>query len=313
MLILIAGISGNLGKYLAEHGLAKGNQIRGFGRTPSKLAPNILARLESFVQCDHYTDRAALQRAVAGVDAVICSYASHPDAILDAQLALLRAVEEAGIKVYHAHSWNSDWRKIGFGEFEHYDAYLSFRRQVDLSSGVKPVYVFTGILGEFAVSEMVGIAHIGKNKGGGDGKEITTLRYWGDGTAKWDFTYLSDAARFSIELLMTDKSVQAGHGGFFSIHSASASALDLAKAYEKLHPGETLALESLGGLPELDQGLVEARATTDLHNYFSFGNFFIQAAAIRGTWKLDDPVNVGVPDAVERLFDSQIAIPDDYL
>ena len=310
MLILVAGVSGHLGKHLAQIGLEKGHQIRGFGRSPSKLPPQLLEQLESCVECDSYDDKPAVDTAASGTDAVICAYTSHADAILDAQLALLRAVERAGIKVYHAHSWNCDWTKIGFGDWEHYDAYLSFRRHVELTSAIKPVYVFTGIVGEFAVSPVVGIAHLQENA---DGKEqkTKTMAYWGDGDAKWDFTYMEDAARFSIDLITTDKSVLAGNGGFFRIHSAEASAKDVARAYEKIK-SEKVELKSLGGLEELNSRLEHARATTDLREYFSFGNYYIQAASILGIWKMESPTVVGGPDAVERLFEALVEIPVTY-
>lgn len=307
MLILIAGITGNMGHQLAKHGLSSDHSIRGFGRTPSKLSPDLLNQLESFVQCDDYSDRSSLDKAVTGVDAVICSYVSHAEAILDSQLPLLRAVERAGIRVYHAHSWNSDWTKMGLRDWEHYDAYLSFRRQVELTSYLKPVYVFTGILGEFATSQAVGIAHIQET---GEGEKI--VAYWGDGTAKWDFTYLEDAARFSIELITTNPNVLAGEGGEFRIHSGEASALDLVRVYER-KGGEKVQTKSLGGLAELQEKYAHAKLTQDPKKYFAYGNYYIQAVNIQGTWKMNEPQVVGSQDAVERLFDMGMEIPAEYL
>lgn len=299
MLILVAGVTGNLGKHLAEIGLEKGHQIRGFGRSPANLDPKIMERLESFVQCEYYEERVALDKAVSGVDAVICSYASYADAILDAQLSLLRAVERAGVKIYHAHSWNYDWTKLRFGDFEHYDAYLSFRRQAYLSSSIKPIYTFTGILGELALSETPGIRYFTSDRG------VKTLNHWGDGNAKFDFTYLGDAARFSIDLISTNASVQAGEGGCFAIHSGEASAKDVVKAYEELY-GETVKMKSLGGLHELSSNLANSRATTSPQEYFLHVNYYIQATVIKGTWKLDEPKNVGTADATKQLFTRQI-------
>ncbi len=139
MLILIAGVSGNLGRVLAQCGLDRGHRIRGFGRSPTKLPSELLKQLESFVESACYDDRAALDKAVSGVDAVICSYVYHPEAVLDSQLALLRAVERAGIKVYHAQSWDADWTKVRFGDWEHYDAYVSSpccRRAVSILTSI---------------------------------------------------------------------------------------------------------------------------------------------------------------------------------
>ncbi|EEU33772.1 uncharacterized protein NECHADRAFT_89148 [Fusarium vanettenii 77-13-4] len=305
MLILVAGVTGYLGKHLAQVGLEKGHQIRGFGRSPGKLPAEILGKLESFVECQSYDEREALDRAVAGADAVICCYTSHADAVLEAQLSLLRAVERAGIKVYHAHSWNADWTKIHHGDFEHYDAYIAFRRQAELTSPIRPVYVFTGLVGEFVLNDLMGVAHIEDDA---DGK---TLKYWGDGNAKWDFTYFEDAARFSIDLISTNQSVLAGEGGFFSIRSAEVSAKDVAKAYET-RSGTKLRLQSLGGVEELRTLLKNARASTDPRAYFTFASYYSQIANTLGTWKLDNPKEVGASDAIDRLFSNQIEIPKTY-
>lgn len=102
MLILIAGITGNIGQKAAQAGLERGHQIRGLGRSPDKLDPEIHARLESFVESKAYHDVSALDQACQGVDAVICAYGGMPELALDGQLLLLRAAERAGIKVRHA-------------------------------------------------------------------------------------------------------------------------------------------------------------------------------------------------------------------
>lgn len=99
MLILIAGITGNIGQQAAKAGLERGHEIRGLGRSPHKIDSTILSSLESFVQSKTYYDVPALEQAVKGVDAVICAYAGLPELALDGQLLLLRAAERAGVKV----------------------------------------------------------------------------------------------------------------------------------------------------------------------------------------------------------------------
>lgn len=99
MLILIAGITGNIGQKSARAGVERGHQIRGLGRSPEKLDRTIHSKLESFVQSKNYDDIDALEQAVQGVDAVICAYGGVPELALDGQLLLLRAADRAGIKV----------------------------------------------------------------------------------------------------------------------------------------------------------------------------------------------------------------------
>ena len=99
MLILIAGITGNVGHHAARAGLARGHQIRGLGRSPNKLDQTLAAQLESFVTSTTYYDIPALEKAVRNVDAVVCAYSGIPEMALDGQLLLLRAAERAGVKV----------------------------------------------------------------------------------------------------------------------------------------------------------------------------------------------------------------------
>ncbi len=152
---------------------------------------------------------------------------------------------------------------------------------------------------------MAGIAHLKEESG------EKVVAHWGTGDAKWDFTYLEDAARFSIDLITTTQSVLAGEGGSFRIHSAEASAKDLAQAYERVY-GKKIKLKSLGDLQYLKDQYQHAKATTDPRRYITYSNYNIQAVNIEGTWKLDNPRAVGSADAVERLFEGQIDRPRDY-
>ncbi len=96
---MVAGITGNIGKQVARASLERGHQIRGLGRSPKKLDPEIHSGLESFVESKTYYDVSALEQAVKAVDAVVCTYGGLPELALDGQLLLLRAAERAGVKV----------------------------------------------------------------------------------------------------------------------------------------------------------------------------------------------------------------------
>lgn len=98
MLILIAGITGMVGQPLAEYAISKGHRVRGLGRNPAKLPATIRGNLEGFVTSTGIYDIPALDRAVSGVDAVICAYNFDPEIVVEGQLFLLRAAERAGVK-----------------------------------------------------------------------------------------------------------------------------------------------------------------------------------------------------------------------
>ena len=115
MLILIAGITGNVGTQAARAGLERGHEIRGLGRSPQNLDRSLNSRLESFVQSEAYYDVPALDRAVKDVDAVICAYSGVPELALDGQLLLLRAADRAGVKVGTLIPINRAYKRICSG------------------------------------------------------------------------------------------------------------------------------------------------------------------------------------------------------
>jgi hypothetical protein len=167
MIMLIAGITGNIGAYAAAHALSKGHIVRGLGRNPARLPEKTATALESFVTSNSYYDTAALDRAVAGIDAVICAYAGMPELYLDAQLLLLRACERAGVKRYLAAGWNHDWLVLKLGEEPVYDAAMMFHHQVALTYKIKPCHVFSGMLAEdfFGLDGQEGL-HLGLEESG---------------------------------------------------------------------------------------------------------------------------------------------------
>lgn len=88
-----------MGKHLAQSALDRGHQVRGLGRSPNNFPSKLRDNLVNFVVSSSYYDVPAIEKAVHGVDAVICAYAGLPELQLDAQLILLRAAERAGVKV----------------------------------------------------------------------------------------------------------------------------------------------------------------------------------------------------------------------
>lgn len=99
MLILIAGVTGNVGSKLISPLAQRGARVRGFARNQSKLSSEQLETLESFHSIDSWYDVPAIQKSLKGVDAVICAYGPDPQLALEAQMLLVRLSEEAGITV----------------------------------------------------------------------------------------------------------------------------------------------------------------------------------------------------------------------
>lgn len=281
MLILIAGITGSLGQRLAKVVLSRGLSIRGLGRSPDTLTPDLSNQLESFVTSTSYYDIPALDKAVAGVDAIINAYAPIPTLDLEGHLLLLRAAERAGVKVFIASSWSRDWTNIKFGDFEHYNNHLAFAHQIATTSSIRPVYVFSGLFADLLYSPY--------GPGGFDtsGKR-PKMRYWGDGnTDRWPWSTQADAAEWTIDILLYGEGVEDGKGGYFKIHSGVTTIDELAAVREKVF-GAKVDVVREGDLEDLEAELARLRREKGRARY---GEYMSEAAAVvasKGLWDSKD-------------------------
>lgn len=270
MLILVAGVTGNLGQDMALAVVNAGHSARGFGRNPSKLPESVSSKLESFVQCESYHDIPALDKACAGVDAVICTYTPKPDAALDSQLLLLRAAERAGVKRFHGSSWNLDWSNLPLGEHELYDSYISFLYQARNDSPIKPLFTSVGVLAK----TFFAVPGAGKLEGdaafwvrGEDGKR--RINVIGTGDEKFDFTPEEDAAAFTVALITSE---HAEKGGMYYFCSDSFSLKQWKETHERV-TGKEVEFNMTGLTGEMAEGIVqkmraEARAAGEVHERF---------------------------------------------
>ena len=288
MLILIVGITGNLGQYLLRAATAQGHQVRGLGRSADKLSPELRSSLESFVTSSSYYDIPAIESAVKGVDAVICAYANVPGLTLEGQLILLRAAERAGVKRYVATSWNYDWTKIPLGKHESYDEFIVFKRHVELSSLssgntiIKPIYIFTGILAEFAFqapSDMAAIPEFpwwNPKKG--------TAVYYGDGKTRHQWTTFADAAAYTVDIVTSD---DAEKGGTYSILSDAGDVFYIAKTWKEA-TGKDVKLIPAGDVEELRGYAMAGRKAHPPNEWKKYIGPFYWLYTIEGDWNLDE-------------------------
>ena len=236
MLILIPGATGNLGVNLVRSALKQGHQVRGLGRSPSKLPEDLRNRLESFVEISGFDDVANLDTGCNGVDAVICAYGPDPVLLLDGQLALLRAAERAGIKRFHAASWNLDWAQMPLGTVESYDPLIAFSRQAALTSTIRPIYVFCGVL----AMTLFGAPGAGALEGNSavwirKDERQRILNVIGDGNTVTPYTVEADAADFSVAITTAQ---DAERGGNYRFCSDEFTMNDLAATYRKVRQAE---------------------------------------------------------------------------
>ncbi|KAJ9661277.1 hypothetical protein H2198_002020 [Neophaeococcomyces mojaviensis] len=290
MLILIAGITGNIGLHAARHALAIGHQVRGLGRSPDKLDPNVRQQLESFITSSSYSDITALDRAAFGVDAVICAYGGLPELHLDAQLLLFRAVERAGVKRYLAASWNYDWRKIPFESEPIYDAARMFHSQVSITSNVKPLHIFSGMLVDVFFNRGGDKGFLPKDCGVWDPIE-KSMDVWGTGKEMWFFTTEEDAGSFGVEAVT---SPDAEKGGFVSVCSFSHSLEEIKAIYEQVR-GVTVIMKKRGMASDLYALSVAGQKKDGRGGFWNWHRYEFHANCVSGVWNLENLQNDRFP------------------
>jgi nucleoside-diphosphate-sugar epimerase len=279
MLILIAGITGSLGQRLAMNAVLRGLSIRGLGRDPSKLEPSMADKLESFVTSTSFYDINALDKAVKGVDGIICCYAPGPVLDLDGNLLLLRAAERAGVKVFIHSSWNNDWGKIRFGEFEHYDPHIAFEQQAAMTSTINPVYLFTGTFSDLLLTQY------GPGSFTSDGGKAK-FKYWADGNLrKWSWSAQDDVAAWTIEILINGEGVQEGEGGFFRFRSGEVTIDSLADAYKRI-TGNEVEVTRMGELEDIEKDVARLRLEHGRAKHWTYLPQSIALIATKGGWEM---------------------------
>ncbi|KEY74886.1 hypothetical protein S7711_09962 [Stachybotrys chartarum IBT 7711] len=283
MLVLLAGATGSLGKQLIASFLKRNHQVRVIARNRSKLNEATLSQLEGFVQSKSYYDIEALDRACSGVDAVVCVYNGAPELQVDGQLLLVRAAERAGVRRYVASTWGGDFCELQLGDIDSYDGHLSFLKQVEKTSGIRPNYIFTGVLGEVMLTAKDTMDYSTKNHGpwDPDGKR---MEIWGTGDEPWQWTCERDAAEFTAEIILRDGAEDGGH---WRVCSGSHSLRQIAAVYEKMR-GVPVALEFLGSVDELSSRAYEARRQGSPRNMWTYLGWFYYLFIVNGTFFMEE-------------------------
>lgn len=290
MLILIAGITGNIGQHAARMGFGAGHNIRGLGRSPDKLTPELTSCLESFVVSANYYDIAALDKACQGVDAVICAYSGLPELHLDGQLLLLRAAERAGIRRFLAAGWNYDWRNTRDLPSDErgspvYDAAIAFHRHVAMTSSIKPCHIFSGMLAEvfFGLDGQTGFTP--KDNGVWEPekpKDRKSMDIWGTGDEPWNFATEKDCGRWGIEVITRDG---AEEGGFFTFASWTLGLNEVKDIYERVR--DTKVTTTIrGDAATLKEIAVRERNELGLSRMWEWHRYWFHLFCVTGIWNL---------------------------
>lgn len=289
MLVLVAGATGNIGQKLIGSLIRRGHQVRALGRNRDKLPSHLCDQLESFVTISAYWDVPALDAACAGsVGAVVNAYNGTPELQLEGQLLLLHAAERAGIRTFVTATWNYDWRKLQLGDHESYDPYICFKRQVELTSTIKPVYILSGVLGEVLFAAPGHEYYTTASHGVWDPNPgARAVEVWGDPALKFHWTSEEDAAEFAAAIA---ERPDAADGGFWTVASGTHSLPEIAETYGRVR-GVDVAVRLKGSVEELRKLAHEARGRGDPSRFWDYIGYFYTLHTVDGTWTLGELEN----------------------
>ncbi|KAL6821465.1 hypothetical protein V8C40DRAFT_267805 [Trichoderma camerunense] len=269
MLVLIVGITGNIGLKLFSALMQRGHRVRGAARSIATLPDNVRGNLEGLFETKSWYDAETLRKAMKGVDAVVCAYSPIPALALEAEL-LLRFIPSI---------WNLDWSQLQWGDVPYYDLFLALQRQLALSSTVDVLYIFTGILAEvfFSVPGHGGFAP--SNHGVWDPESSPKrAEVWGSGEEKWQITTEQDCADFTAELIvdLTKK------GGSYRVCSFEHSIREIAGIYEDIR-GAPVQLDNMGSIEDLRVTANTAEREIGLKRFWDWMGYFYQLYQLNGT------------------------------
>ncbi|KAI1333618.1 NAD(P)-binding protein [Xylariaceae sp. FL0016] len=270
MLVLVAGATGNIGQKILASLIRHGHQARALGRNPDKLPSRLHAQLESFVTSTSYYDIPALDAACRGVDAVICAYNGTPELQVEGHMLLLRATERAGVRVFVPASWTAGWQNMRLGQQESYDPFIMLRRQIEISSDIRPSWIITGILAEVLFSAPGRVSFTPAFHGSWDGPG-RRVEVWGDPAVKWQWTTEGDAA----------------DGGWWTVASGQHSLVELAETYGKVR-GCDMKIEQMGSVEELRERARAARAEGKPNAFWYYIGYYYILFMVDGTYHRAD-------------------------
>ncbi|KAI7770626.1 hypothetical protein LZL87_002997 [Fusarium oxysporum] len=271
MLVLVTGVTGNLGLHLIDSLSSRGHKVRGLGRSPDKLTEEQSSKLDSFSR--------------SRIIGIYSSFALLSELALLA--FLLRAVIETG-------------DSFSFACNQSYDAGIAFYQQAKLTSSIKPIWLLTKSLTEVYFS-VPGHGNFSPAYNGPWDPDNKTVDIWGTGHEKWDFSTEKDAAEFSTAVIERD---DAPEGGFWELHSGDYSPRGLAKIYKEVRDVE-ITFKERGSLDDLRKLAYSMREQKPYNDYYGFIDLFYQLFQLDGTYSLknldNDKFNVKTTSMKEFL------------
>ena len=154
-----------------------------------------------------------------------------------------------------------------------------FAHHVEVSSTIKPIYMFTGAIAEY---------YFKRSREDWD-PDTKTFSFYGPSTFPTRYTTTGEIGEYVLEAIMTPN---AADGGFIRVQSFEASPEDIVKAYNSARGGQpTAKLHCLGSVKDAEDKLNQGRAKYGKGACYKFIRYIYQYHIPSRSWDYE-PVDV---------------------
>jgi len=191
--VLVAGATGDLGGRIVRELLTHDVRVRVLTRPGSETAHRTYAGADHVSVTEAaYTDRAALEAAVTGVDTVLSALSGTRPMIADAQRALLAATVDAGVGRFVPSDFSADYRQIARGSNRNFELRREFASDVD-AAPLRATSVLNGAFTDLLTGAAPIILF-----------QRQRVLFWSSPDQVLDFTTKDDAAHFTARVALDD-------------------------------------------------------------------------------------------------------------
>ena len=189
--VLVAGATGDLGGRIVRELLSRNACVRVLTRPGSGTAVDRYGDDDRVEIAEvAYSDPAALESAMAGIETVVSAVSGTRSVIVDAQRTLLAAAVRAGVPRFIPSDYSSDYRSIAIGSNRNFELRREFAADVD-AARIRATSVLNGAFTDMLTGQAPMISFSGRR-----------VLYWSSPDQVLDFTTKDDTAAVTADVAL---------------------------------------------------------------------------------------------------------------
>jgi nucleoside-diphosphate-sugar epimerase len=253
--VVVAGATGKLGQLVVDSLLARGAAVRAFVRDAAKPEALALARRGVEAHEAGLNAKEKLSAALSGAYALVSTLQGGPEVLVEGQLQLLEAAKAQSIRRMIPSDYSFNFFSLPVGVNINSDWRRDFALQARKVRGdVEVVHIMQGMFADATVLGFIGMFE----------RESRTVRYWGDGTTKLDWTTWEDTAKYIAAAALDEAQVPEQ----LCVAGDQISVLEFAELLEQ-HDGTPVVRKNLGTLAALQEE-VQRRRSREPENMYAW-------------------------------------------